>query len=192
MVSILLLLNLHGKKRLHLYTEEQREKLVLFLFERILTVLKGMKVYVLTPDDIPERDYTIIRDEWRDINKVVAKARSHIVDDVLILPCDLPFVERDDIHGLCKDGIKIVPSQNGGTNALFLPVEVDIETQFGKNSSEKHAKILEEKNIEYEVHRSDKFRDIDTEEDILWAFEYEKDSPFTKFIKELDEIPLNH
>jgi 2-phospho-L-lactate guanylyltransferase len=191
MVSILLLLNLHGKKRLHLYTEEQREKLILFLFERILTVLKGMKVYILTPDDMPESDYTVIKDEWRDINKVVTKARSHIIDDVLILPCDLPFVEQEDIQGLCKDGVKIVPSQNGGTNALFLPMGVSIETKFGKNSFEKHVKILEEKNVEYEIYKSDKFRDIDTEEDIIWALEHEKDSAFSNFIKELDKSPLD-
>ena len=80
-----------------MYTEEQRQKLILFLFERMMAVLEGMRIYVATPDGIPDNRYTIIRDEWGDINRVVARARSRITDDLLILPCDLPFVEREDM-----------------------------------------------------------------------------------------------
>lgn len=184
MVSIFLLLKYHGKKRLHIYTEEKRQKLILFLFERILNVLKGMNVYVLTPDDIPDKGCTVIRDEWRDINKVITKARSQITDDVLILPCDLPFVERDDINALRGRKVIIVPSQNGGTNALYLPDGVEFETQFGKNSFQNHIDLLHKRNLEYEILESDDFRDIDTEEDISWALEHRRDSKFSQFITE--------
>lgn len=185
MGSVLLLVKLNGKQRLkNVYTEGQRRKLVLFLFERMLRVLHGLQIYVATPNDMYGSDYTVIKDEWGDINKVITKARSMVEDDVLILPCDLPFVEREDIDLLFKGGIKIVPSQNGGTNALFLPVNVDIETQFGENSFEKHLDLLEKRNLEYEIYESDKFRDIDAEEDILWALEHEKDSEFSRFVRE--------
>lgn len=167
-----------------MYTEEQRQKLILFLFERMMAVLEGMRIYVATPDGIPDNRYTIIRDEWGDINRVVARARSRITDDLLILPCDLPFVEREDINLVIGKKIMIVPSQNGGTNALFLPGWVEFETQFGKNSFQNHINVLECRDLEYETYESDDFRDIDTEEDILWALEHRRESEFSKFVKE--------
>jgi 2-phospho-L-lactate guanylyltransferase len=186
MGSVLLLVKLSGKNRLsHRYTEEQRRRLVLFLFERMLKVLDGFDVYVASPDNLEGGGFKVIRDEWKDINKVITAARKIIRDDILILPCDLPFVGRDGIEELFNCGIKIVPSQNGGTNALFLPVDVDIVTQFGKNSFEKHVKVFESQGLHYEVIRSDRFRDIDTEEDIMWALEHGGECEFSQFVKEL-------
>lgn len=182
----MLLVNVYGKKRLsHLYTKEQRQKLIFFFFERMLTVLKGLTIYVATSGDLPKNGYKIITDEWKNINTVITKAREIIRDDILILPCDLPFVEREDIEVLLCGKTKIVPSQNGGTNAFFLPVTVDIETQFGENSFEKHLITLKCKNVEYEVYTSDNFRDIDTEADIVWALEHRKDSAFSRFLTKL-------
>lgn len=186
MVSILLLVKLDGKQRLiNIYTEEQRKKLILFLFERMLKVLEGLAIYVATPGDLPPGKYTVIRDEWGDINKAIAKARAAVRDDFLILPCDLPFVERKDIDSLLGGTrIKIVPSQDGGTNALFLPDNTEIQTQFGENSFEKHVSLLECNDMEYEILKSDQFRDIDTEEDIFWALEHREDSEFSRFVRE--------
>lgn len=184
MGSIVLLVKLEGKQRLsQVYSDEQRERLILFCFERILKVLEGFKIFVITPDDILG-NFNVMRDEWGDLNKSIRKRREKIGDDILILPCDLPFVEREDIDRLIGEKVRIVPSQNGGTNALFLPVEVDIETQFGENSFKKHLETLKSGKIEYDVYESDKFRDVDTEEDILWALEYRRDSEFSKFVRE--------
>ena len=187
MASVLLLVKLTGKKRLsHLYTKELRQKLILFLFERMLKVLTGLKVYVATPDNFRGNGYEVIRDEWEDINKVITKARGMIRDDVLVLPCDLPFVEREDVENLLSGRITVVPSQNGGTNALFLPKDMDFETQFGENSFEKHVALLEKKSMMYRICESDQFRDIDTEEDIGWALEHRRNSEFSRFVvKEL-------
>jgi 2-phospho-L-lactate guanylyltransferase len=186
MGSVLLLVKLRGKNRLsHRYTEEQRRRLVLFLFERMLKVLEGFDVYVGSPDNLEGDGFKVIRDEWKDINRVITKARKVIKDDILILPCDLPFVGRGDIEELFNCGIKIVPSQNGGTNALFLPVDVDVVTQFGKKSFKKHVKAFECQGLHYEVIRSDRFRDIDTEEDITWALEHGGECEFSQFVKEL-------
>ncbi|MBU7027821.1 MAG: hypothetical protein HXS48_12870 [Theionarchaea archaeon] len=185
MASVLLLVKLTGKKRLsHLYTEELRQKLIFFLFERMLKVLKGLTVYVATPDNFRGNGYEVIRDEWEDINRVITKARGMIKDDMLILPCDLPFVEREDVEGLLSGRITVVPSQNGGTNALFLPRDMDFETQFGESSFEKHIALLEKKSIAYEIYESDHFRDIDTEEDIAWALEHRRNSEFSRFVVE--------
>ena len=183
MCSVLLLVNVYGKKRLsHLYTEEQRRKLIVFFFERLLSILDGRTIYVATTGDLPKNNYTIIADKWKDINKVIERARKMIKDDLLILPCDLPFVNREDIAAITHGKTTLVPSQDGGTNALFLPASVDIETQFGKNSFEKHVAMLKCKNVEYDVYTSDNFRDIDTEEDIVWALEHRKDSAFATFL----------
>jgi 2-phospho-L-lactate guanylyltransferase len=185
MVSILLLVKLYGKKRLP-YTEEKRKKLVLFFFERMLKVLEGFDIYVATPDDVPGGDYVIVKDEWGDINKAITKAREMIQDDLLILPCDLPFVERENIDRVLNGVVKIVPSQDGGTNALFLPRSMGFETHFGINSFQKHIGALESGNLEYEIYESDQFRDIDTEEDVLWALEHWKDSEFSEFVRRIN------
>ncbi|MBU7013553.1 MAG: hypothetical protein HXS52_11245 [Theionarchaea archaeon] len=186
MGSVLLLVRLSGKARLsHLYTEEQRRTLVVFLFERMLEVLEGLTVYVATPDDLVDGRFQVIRDEWKDINKVITRARKTVKEDMLVLPCDLPFVERNDITQLFNDRIKIVPSQNGGTNALFLPAHVNIVTQFGSNSFENHLKAFECQGLHYEIVRSDRFRDIDSEEDIAWALEHRGESAFSHVVREL-------
>jgi 2-phospho-L-lactate guanylyltransferase (CobY/MobA/RfbA family) len=150
----------------------------------MLTILDGLTIYVATTGDLPKNNYTIIADEWKDINKVITRSRKMIKDDLLILPCDLPFVSREDIDTLLQGKTTIVPSQDGGTNALFLPAAVEIETQFGKNSFEKHLDALNSRNVAYEVYTSDNFRDIDTEEDIVWALE-QGDSLFSRFLAEL-------
>ncbi len=186
MVSILLLVKLNGKQRLfNVFTEEQRRKLILFLFERMLKVLEGLSIYVTTPDDLPPGGYTIIRDEWGDINKAITKARTCIRDDFLIFPCDLPFLEREDVDFLLggKMKVKIVSSQDGGTSALVLPVDTEIETQFGEDSFRKHLEVLEKESVEYEIYESDNFRDIDTKEDIIWALEHRRSSEFSEFIR---------
>jgi 2-phospho-L-lactate guanylyltransferase len=185
MGSVLLLVKLTGKNRLsRMFSKNERNALVWFMVGRLLRVLEGFSVYVATPDEV-SGGFTVVKDEWEDINKVIGKARKVIQDDILVLPCDLPFVERKDIDILVNNETTIVPSQSGGTNALFLPENVDIVTQFGENSFEKHCTVFEEKGISYEVYKSDQYRDMDTEADIVWALAHKKDSEFSRFVKEL-------
>lgn len=185
MVSIVLMLKLNGKQRLSsLLTAGQRQAMILFLFERMLSVLEGYTIYIATPD-ILETRHDIISDQWGDINKVLSKARQIIAGDMIILPCDLPFVEREEIETLTDTCVTIVPSQDGGTNALYLPENVSFETQFGKSSFNNHIKIFESLKIPYRVYRSDKFRDIDSEADISWSLTHEQDSEFSQFFKTL-------
>lgn len=187
MASILLLLKLDGKSRLsRLFSKNGRIALIRFMAGRLLQILEGLPlpVYVATPDEVPG-DFEVIKDEWENINKVIDKARKVINDDILVLPCDLPFVEHEDIETVINGEIKIVPSQSGGTNALFLPENVDIATKFGENSFEKHCKLFENEGIPYTVYESEKFRDIDTEADIMWALKNKKNSEFSQFVKEI-------
>jgi 2-phospho-L-lactate guanylyltransferase (CobY/MobA/RfbA family) len=167
-----------------MFSWSERKALVWFMVGRMLRVLEGLSVYVATPDEVFGA-FTVVKDEWGDINKVIGKARKVIQDDILVLPCDLPFVEREDIDILLNNETKIVPSQSGGTNALFLPENVDIVTQFGENSFERHCKLFEEKEILYKVYKSDQYRDMDTEADIAWALTNKKDSEFSRFLREL-------
>jgi 2-phospho-L-lactate guanylyltransferase (CobY/MobA/RfbA family) len=181
MVTIVITLNLSGKKRLSsLLTAQQRYALILFLFERMLRILTGCTIYIATPDDL-ECEHAIIPDRWRDINTVLSCAQKIIHDDLIILPCDLPFVERNHIHGLMAECVTIVPSQDEGTNALYIPRDISFKTQFGKNSFQKHITLFESQHIPYQVMRNDKFRDIDSEDDISWALAHEQDSEFSHF-----------
>lgn len=185
MVSIVLMLKLTGKQRLSpLLTGGQRHALILFLFERMLSVLKGCTIYIATPD-ILETHHAIISDQWEDINRVLSKARKIIAGDMIILPCDLAFVDREEIEALIDGCVTIVPSQDGGTNALYIPENISFETQFGKNSFKNHIKVLDSQKIPYRIYRSDKFRDIDSEADISWSLTHEQDSEFSQFFKAL-------
>jgi 2-phospho-L-lactate guanylyltransferase len=181
MVTIVVTLNLSGKKRLSsLLTTQQRHTLILFLFERMLRILTGYTIYIATPDEL-ESEHTIITDRWKDINTVLSRAQDIIHDDLIILPCDLPFVERSHIGALIAEGVTIVPSQDGGTNALYIPQHISFETQFGKNSFHRHIALFESRHIPYRIVRNVKFRDIDSEDDISWALAHERDSEFSHF-----------
>lgn len=185
MVSIVIMLKLAGKQRLSsLLPPEKRYALIHFLFDRMLRMLTGCTIYIATPDSL-EGEYTIIRDRWKDINRVLSRARDIVEDDMIILPCDLPFVERDHIDALIANCVTIVPSQDGGTNALYVPKNVSFTTQFGKNSFQHHVDLFTSHNIAYRIVRCEKFRDIDEESDITWALSHEPDSEFSHFMSSL-------
>lgn len=87
-----------------------------------------------------------LRERGADLNLALrqgcAQARRQGADAVLILPADLPLLTGDDLDQLCAaaagDSIVLAPSQDGGTNALLLPLPPPIPFSFGPDSFRRH------------------------------------------------------
>ena len=72
-----------------------------------------------------------------------AQAQQRGADAVLILPSDLPLLTETDIAAVLDAGqtsadVVIAPSQDGGTNALLLPLPPPITLHFGPDSFQCH------------------------------------------------------
>ena len=65
------------------------------------------------------------------------------VDQLLILPADLPWLTISDLQAVCAlgeqgDGIVLGPAQDGGTNVLHLRLPSDLPFCFGVKSFQCH------------------------------------------------------
>jgi 2-phospho-L-lactate guanylyltransferase len=66
-------------------------------------------------------------------------ARSHGATRLLILPSDLPFLDREDLRALASADCAIAPDRRGeGTNALVWPTLPHPVFHFGANSFLRH------------------------------------------------------
>jgi 2-phospho-L-lactate guanylyltransferase len=91
---------------------------------------------------------------------------------LLMLPCDLPFLNTSDIHALLACGtagrnIAIAPTRDGGTGAMLLSPPQVIAPAFGVNSFERHIEEAHAARIAVTtVPRPGFARDLDTTEDL--------------------------
>lgn len=89
---------------------------------------------------------------------------------LLILPGDLPLLQRNDLHALLSlrsPGIAIAPTHDGGTGALFLLPPDAITPSFGENSFRSHVRQALEQGLTVRTVSRDGFTfDLDTEEDL--------------------------
>ncbi|MHC1605737.1 MAG: 2-phospho-L-lactate guanylyltransferase [Candidatus Methanofastidiosia archaeon] len=189
MVHAIVLLKLKdAKSRLSsIFKEEQRQSLVLFMLAHVLNVLNGFPLTILTlSSDVPDLGL----DERGNINSGIVTIRQEINDDLLIVPCDIPFLTKEDVLGLIGDGktVAIAPSHNGGTSGLYIPKDQDFIPHFGKMSLDIHLKEAEKRNQEIRVFISDNFRDVDTKEDLDWILSCSEKSEITSFIESLGYV----
>ncbi len=116
---------------------------------------------------------TIRESKCTNLNNALRKAtkalKSFHVDQLLILPADLPYITPNDISSIVKKissppEIIISPDQNkNGTNALLInPVGI-IDYDFGDWSFKKHIEQAERKKIHVEIYNNDNIAfDLDT------------------------------
>ena len=80
-----------------------------------------------------------------DLNAALEHAVAALTGNaIMILPADLPRIEAADIAELASryataGGVIIAPSQDGGTNALCMPLPTPIAFGFGIDSAARHA-----------------------------------------------------
>ncbi|MBO9394097.1 MULTISPECIES: 2-phospho-L-lactate guanylyltransferase [Caldilinea] len=91
----------------------------------------------------------------------------------LLLPSDLPKLQPDDLRWLAEQfrlhpaSVVIVPSRDGGTNALVTPLPLPFTLAFGARSSQAHQRrALAAGCVVYIVHRPALGFDLDTPGDL--------------------------
>ncbi len=103
----------------------------------------------------------LVLETGHDLNQAVSQGRQVAVargaDAILILPADLPHLQRDDIdtlyaRGQETEGVIIVPSNDNGTNALLLRPPHAINFAFGRNSFSHHCHAAEAASVPCLVH----------------------------------------
>jgi len=189
MVNAIVLLNIeNAKTRLSPFFDlELRRNIVLVMFSRVINVLEDYPITILSRTH--EASEKGIRDV-DDINNGIVTARRNLNDDVLIVPCDLPLLTKEDVLKLMGNyhTMSIAPSQDGGTCGLFIPREVEFAPRFGDSSFEAHMMEAEDLKIPLRVYRSENFRDVDTMEDLKWLM----DNELARYVRSLElELPFD-
>jgi len=120
-----------------------------------------------------------------ELNAALAQARAYVLqqgaESILVCPADLPLITAQDIqqlHRLSKaipeQQMVIVPSQDGGTNALLLCPPDSIDFAFGLDSCRKHCEQALASGLSYTVWQSRNLAvDVDRPDD-LWVLSYKK------------------
>ena len=165
-------------------TPEQRRGLVLCMLGDVLATLKKtpVKALVVSPDEeilnfASEQGAGGLREPGLNLNQALRLAVTHAMekgaDSVLILPGDLPLLRQADVEGIISSAtspkaVVIAPSEERGTNALFLRLPNAMDLKFGGESFPLHVAESLRVGIKPHVYRSQTIaRDIDAPADLL-------------------------
>jgi len=153
---------------------QQRESFALDLLKRTLTVLKSsrgigdillvswdMRVYELAE----RKGVHFLQEEGMCLNQALKQATQWSIErhfsSILILPLDVPFLEKEDIESMVMKGenkeeiVIIAPDQeNKGTNALFVEPPGILEYRFGRDSFRRHWQQAIDRQIEIQIYHS--------------------------------------
>ena len=100
------------------------------------------------------------------------------IDRLLVLPSDVPQVERSDIETILavdagELSVVMAPAHDGGTNAMFRRPPTAIPSRFGPNSLALHMQEAEARRVATRIiHLESLYVDIDTPEDMASALSW--------------------
>jgi 2-phospho-L-lactate guanylyltransferase len=164
------------------FSESERREIAGALFEDALVLCAGtefLRWWVVSDDPevldaARERGLGAVQDPGEALNQAltlgIAAASLEGAGSVTIVPADLPLARPEDIEAILDTGVTsemvIVPSGDGGTNALYLRPPDLIEPRFGESSLKAHLAIAEERKLRCSVLALERMAlDIDTELD---------------------------
>lgn len=174
-------------KLTNVLSEDERTLLNFQMYENTLKVLKEIKtphqVLVVSKDSSVlsvARNYnakTLQEDGESGLNLALKKSiqviKAYNAQSILILPADLPFINKEDLEGVMNfhpDGsfMLISPDRKlSGTNLLFMSPPELIDFSFGLGSFERHVRQAQLQNAIIEVRKfSGSDLDIDSPEDL--------------------------
>ena len=126
------------------------------------------------------------------IEEAIAWCMQKQADSVLVVPADIPLLSFEAVNKIVElgncDGSTVVlsPSNDGGTNALFLKPPNILFANFGNRSFAKHFKQAQNKGISVKLHYSTSIvLDVDCEEDLLKLFESPIANNSKRFLEEI-------
>jgi 2-phospho-L-lactate guanylyltransferase len=179
-----------GKSRLAgVLTEDQRAELNSNLLKHTLSVLstlsEWMQVLVVSRDPHAlaiARSYdakTVQEDGQPHLNTALERATiisqlNHTTQGVLILPADLPLLQRDDVLSLVARSVNNLPvvviapdRRDNGTNALLTIPAGIIEYDYGEGSFQRHCERAKSVGAHLEIVKSFSLGlDLDLPEDL--------------------------
>ena len=134
---------------------EQRGDLAIGMLQRVIMALQSASVEVFWVVGGDQRVQNITRNAngvWleelgRNLNDTVEKAFDRAFaqgNSSMYLAGDLPFLKASDVHSLLQasrrqNNISLAPArQDGGTNAIFVPVGIPFRPELGPRSFIKH------------------------------------------------------
>lgn len=175
-----------------LLTEEERVKLSLTMMKDVLSVL--CRIDRLEALAVVTRD-PVVREIAESFGARVIEEPIEVVGEgpavdygadvlagegvkgVLVIPSDLPLVDKTDIETILdvdigSPSVVMAPSDDGGTNALLKRPPDAIPSRFGPDSLSLHIREAETRGIPYSVVPLPSFTtDIDSPEDLLRFFD---------------------
>lgn len=119
--------------------------------------------------------FGVVADSGTGLNDALGRALAELgaagARSVTVLPCDVPLATPDDILDIVDTGatseVVIVPSEDGGTNALYLAPPDVIALAFGPHSLRAHLAAAEAAGVRCSLLSLARLSlDLDTPEDV--------------------------
>jgi 2-phospho-L-lactate guanylyltransferase len=175
-----------SKRRLApVLTPEERKRLTLAMLEDVLNALRGSTVQraVVVGSDsrvcelAAGAGFSYKQEDGRGLNRAITGSIEWVLkrgaDAVLILPADLPLLSSVDIDriieiaGNAEQTVVVSPSQNGGTNALYMRPANLIPVSYGPGSFKRHVNFSRRRGARLKVYYSPSVAfDIDSQKDL--------------------------
>ncbi len=164
---------------------EDRRALTLAMLEDVLNAIKGSLVQetVVVSNDLSVSELAtnagvLYKEEkGRGLNRAITGSikwcLKREVDAVVVLPADIPLVSSIDINRIIEIArnsepiLVLSPSENGGTNALYMRPPDLIPVNYGPGSFKKHIKQSRAKGTRLKVYYAHSIAfDIDSQKDL--------------------------
>ncbi len=164
---------------------EDRRALPLAMLEDVLNAIKGSLVQetVVVGNDLcvsrlaAKAGVMYEEEKGRGLNRAITGSiewcLKREVDAVVVLPADIPLVSSMDINRIIEIArnsepiLVLSPSENGGTNALYMRPPNLIPVNYGPGSFKKHIKQSRARGTRPKVYYSHSIAfDIDTQKDL--------------------------
>ena len=162
-----------------LLTQDDKIALSLAMLEDVLKVateISALEPFVIVTRDsrvagvADSHDIEVIEEPVDAKGEEILARRG--IDRLLVLPSDVPQLERSDIEAILavdagELSVVMAPAHDGGTNAMFRRPPAAIPSRFGPNSLALHMQEAEARGVATRIiHLASLYVDIDTPEDM--------------------------
>ena len=154
-----------GKSRLApVLSGAERARLVLWMLERVVRAAcqdAGLDVHVVGGDDPVARLCGELRCRWSpdrgglnpSVEAALHQAAAEGYQVAVVLPADVPYVQAGDVLQLLEalqhpGVVALVPSPDGGTNALAMRLPPSVTPSFGPQSFARHREAVRHAGLE--------------------------------------------
>ncbi len=185
-----------AKSRLaEVLSPEQRRTLVLAMLRDVLTTLQATPsvhtITVISGDPVVRSaaariGVSVLLDHAGSLNGALTQAATHAAalgaGAVLVMPADVPLVKVHEVETLAdaarvQGSVALVPSSDGGTNALLVRPPLGVPFLFGAESMVRHQVVAQERGLMVSIVRlAGLGLDVDRPEDLAWLAEQQGSS----------------